>query len=89
MFFSHGYQDQPKPVYMVKPVPTKLSPFRLYFNSRLEELLGLGKSEKVIFNMTHDLEDEYQMMPDQEKLKWIQLALEKTPAYMVYCVIVV
>lgn len=85
--FSHGYQDngQPKPVTVskIKPIPMKPSPSRLYFDSRLEELLVLGKSEKDIFSMTCDIDNEYQMLPDEQKIKWIQLALEKAPAYMV------
>jgi len=33
--------------------------------------------------MSHDINDEYQMMPDEHKFKWILMALEKTPAYLV------
>ena len=88
-FFSHGYQDyeQAKPVYKQVKVapkkPIKPSPSRHYFDSRLEELRAHGKSKKGIYMMSHDINDEYQMMPDEHKLKWILMALEKTPAYLV------
>lgn len=61
---------------------------RLYFDYRWEELKALGKSGEEIYKICHS---EYQMMADEHKLKWIRLAVEKTPSHLVlfsalYCV---
>ena len=88
-FISHGNQDKSQPKLVVNKVgfaPIRPSPSRLYFNSKLKELLAQGKSEEEIFSLTYDIDDEYQMLPDEQKLKWILLALKKSPAYMVFTI---
>ena len=62
--------------------PRKPTPYNLYHDSRLQELLALGKSEVETLKICTE---EYQKMPDDQKLHWFLLAEEKTPAYLVSC----
>ena len=67
-------------------LPTKLTALKLYSDSRMEVLISLGKSDEEINKMCMS---EYKMMPDEQKLKWIRLAVEKSPVYLVYFVTIV
>jgi len=60
--------------------PRKPTPYNLYHDSRLKELLALGRTAKETFKICTE---EYRKMPDEQKLHWILLADEKTPAYLV------
>ena len=67
-------------------LPTKLTALKLYSDSRMEVLIALGKSDEEINKMCMS---EYKMMPDEQKLMWIRLAVEKSPVYLVSCVTIV
>ena len=61
-------------------VPFKPTPYSFYHESRREELLERGLTN---YETKKTCTQDYRMLKSEEKLKWILLAVEKVPAYLV------
>ena len=76
---DHKELPSRKPFKAKAKLPRKPTPYFLYHNSRMKDLKAKGKSrDETLKICTRD----YFAMHDDEKLNWILLALEETPAYL-------
>lgn len=71
-------KSKPKLKYPIKPTP-----YNLYHDSRLENILALGKASHRL-DIQKICSQEYKVMPEEQKKLWILKALEKEPAYKVF-----